>query len=215
VTVDLQSPDVAAAQQFRRSPLGVRASELASADAAFGDAVRLREIAFLTMIDVRVDPATPAGRRIGEFLGIQLPTTPNTVGRSERAAALWLSPDEWLIVSADSEREALLAGLRQALGADSGAVIDLSANRTTVELSGTGAREVLEKGCTIDLHPRSFHPGDCAQTTLARTQIILWQLTDEPVYRLLVRGSFAGYLADWLLDAARETIASQVNRPTG
>jgi sarcosine oxidase subunit gamma len=69
---------------------------------------------------------------------------------------------------------------------------------------------------TIDLHPRAFGPGSAAATTLARTRVLLWQTVGEgerpgeisepgaPAYRLLVRGSFAGYLADWLIDAAAE-----------
>ena len=63
---------------------------------------------------------------------------------------------------------------------------------------------MLAKGCALDLHPRAFVPGRCAQTLLARAQVILEQLDDEPAYRLLVRGSFAGYVATWLLDAMEE-----------
>ncbi len=79
--------------------------------------------------------------------------------------------------------------------------MDLSANRTTLELSGPGARTVLEKGCALDLHPRAFAPGRCAQTLLSKVAVVLDQLDAQPCYRLLVRGSFAQYLADWLLDA--------------
>jgi sarcosine oxidase subunit gamma len=84
-------------------------------------------------------------------------------------------------------------------GTEPGAsIVDVSANRTTIEVR---SRELLEHGCTLDLHPRAFHAGHCAQTMIARTQVALWQTSDEPVYRLLVRPSFATYLADWLSDA--------------
>jgi len=63
------------------------------------------------------------------------------------------------------------------------------------------ARAALESGCPIDLHPRVFRAGQCAQTLLARASVILWQLTEEPRYRLLVRPSFAAYVAAWLTDA--------------
>jgi sarcosine oxidase, subunit gamma len=63
---------------------------------------------------------------------------------------------------------------------------------------------VLEKVCALDLHPRVFGPGQCAQTLLGRTQAVLWQIDTEPTYRLLVRCSFAAYLADLLLDAMAE-----------
>ena len=92
--------------------------------------------------------------------------------------------------------------LEDALPREVGSVVGLSANRTALELRGPHARDVLAAGCSLDLHPRAFGPGDCAQTLLARAAVILHQTEAEPVYRILVRGSFAGYLADWLIDAA-------------
>jgi sarcosine oxidase subunit gamma len=91
-----------------------------------------------------------------------------------------------------------------ALDGGPGSVVDVSADRTTVALAGPAAREVLEKGMTIDLHPRSFGSGCVAVTTLARARVVLWQVGDEPGYRVLVRASFANYLADWLIDSAAE-----------
>ena len=49
-------------------------------------------------------------------------------------------------------------------------------------------------------HPSVFPPGTCAQTLLARAQVILYR-PDEHVFRLLVRPSFADYLCAWLTDA--------------
>jgi sarcosine oxidase subunit gamma len=56
----------------------------------------------------------------------------------------------------------------------------------------------------IDLHPSAFRPGRCAQTLLGRAQVILQQVDETPTYHVLVRGSFAPYLAAWLADAAGE-----------
>jgi sarcosine oxidase subunit gamma len=71
---------------------------------------------------------------------------------------------------------------------------------------------VLEKGCSLDLHPRSFSAGQCAQTTFARGHLLIWQVTGEhspagPAYRLLLRPSFADYFADWFADATAEFLA--------
>ena len=57
---------------------------------------------------------------------------------------------------------------------------DVSAQRTTLELSAPGARDVLAQGCSLDLHPRAFGPGDCAQTLLARAAVILHQTELDP-----------------------------------
>jgi sarcosine oxidase subunit gamma len=82
--------------------------------------------------------------------------------------------------------------------------VDLSAARTTVLVAGDRARDLLAHGCALDLHPSRFPAGRCAQTMLAQAAITLVCVDPEPAYWLLVRASFARYLADWLVDAAAE-----------
>ena len=109
-------------------------------------------------------------------LGVALPVEPNTVGTGGGRAALWLGPDEWLVVGADGDETAIVRALEGAEGWIT--AVDVSANRTVLELAGPRAREVLAKGCSLDLHPRAFGPGQCAQTALARTQVILEAVGD-------------------------------------
>jgi len=113
------------------------------------------------------------------------PMAPNTIAGD----ALWLGPDEWLVL-----------GGREQDSPDALAAVDVSANRVCLELAGPGAADVLSCGCALDLHPSVFPPGRCAQTLLARAQVILYR-TDEHTFRLLVRPSYADYLRAWLRDA--------------
>jgi sarcosine oxidase subunit gamma len=167
--------------------------------------VRLAEEPFLSQVDLRVHPGSPAVARIEQALGLALPHhQPNRVSGDADTGVLWLGPDEWLVVGPDGHAQRVLDAVRSALADSLGSSVDVSANRTTLRLSGPSAREVLEKICSLDLHPRAFGPGHCAQTLVGRTQAILWQVGAAPDYRLLVRCSFAGYLADLLLDAMRE-----------
>ena len=87
--------------------------------------------------------------------------------------------------------------------------VSLSANRTTLELSGPSARAVLEKSCHLDLHPRSFAVGTAEATTLGPVQVLLWR-TAELTWRIMPRSSFAEYTARWLLDAMTEFSAPEV-----
>jgi sarcosine oxidase subunit gamma len=149
----------------------------------------LRELPFLAQLSVRT--STP---------GTMLPTGPNTVAGDATRAALWLGPDEWLVVGpTGSEPE-----IEREFAAAGATTVNVSANRTTLELRGPRARELLGFGCPIDLDPRVFGPGRCAQTVLARANVLIWFVDDdpEPVYRLFVRPSFAAYVAAWLSDAA-------------
>jgi sarcosine oxidase subunit gamma len=182
----------------------LRRSPLAHLEFPAHSGVHLREVPFLAQVNLRVDPTSPAAGRIGDALGAPLPTDPNTVTTVAELLVMWLGPDEWLIVGPDGQAPQLEAQLRSALADQPGSVVDVSANRTTLELSGPAARQVLEKGCPLDLHPRAFTPGTCAQTLLARANVVLHQVDDAPTYRILVRPSFADYLAEWLLDAMGE-----------
>ncbi|WP_034086943.1 sarcosine oxidase subunit gamma [Streptacidiphilus albus] len=191
-------------ETLRRSPLGHLADVLAAHSGSGERGVSLREIPFLTQLDLQLQSHGPAAQRIGRSLGAPLPTDPNTVAATGGLRVLWLGPEEWLVLGPDGSAPATAARLRAALEDEPGSVVDVSANRTTLELSGPAAREVLEKGCALDLHPRAFRPGRCAQTLVAKVNVVLHQVGPEPAYRLLVRGSFAQYLADWLLDAMEE-----------
>lgn len=203
----------AAQTEVRHSPLeGWRAGR--------ADRLQLAEVPYLSMVNLRVDPAGPVAGRIAALLGVELPTEPNTVVSSPAWSVLWLGPDEWLVLGPDGAAPDLVELLRGLLAGQRGSAVDLSANRTTIELTGPSAREVLEQGCPLDLHPRVFGPGRCVQTMLARAQVVIWRPENGAegaaggpgeIFRLLVRGSFAGYLAAWLTDAAGEywTVAPQ------
>jgi sarcosine oxidase, subunit alpha len=145
----------------RRSPLDSYVERFRAA--GHGDTVRLRELPFLSMMDVRGEP--PSGDGV----------------------SLRLGPDWWLLVGAATNQGG----------------VDVSAQRTTLELSGPRARDVLMTGCALDLYPTVFAVGACAQTLLAQAQVILHRVALD-TYRILVRASFARYLADWLLDAMIE-----------
>jgi sarcosine oxidase, subunit gamma len=190
---------------LRRSPVEHLDDRLRAAAVPGDRGVGIREIPFLTMVSVRVQPGSAAAGRIGEVLGAPLPETP---GEASATGALWLGPDEWLVVS-EAGPEALVDRLREALGNEPGSVVDVSANRTTLELSGPSARATLEKGCPVDLHPRSFGPGSAVTTTLGPVPLVLWQ-TGAVTYRLLPRSSFADYVARWLVDATTEYTGPEV-----
>jgi sarcosine oxidase subunit gamma len=163
-------------------------------------------------IIVRGNPTAAFREAMAKAVGIAPPADPNTAAGpqdlAQGARVLWLGPDEWLVVTAP-DRGPDAAALRNALGKFSVAVIDVSDARAVIELSGTTARSVLMKGCTLDLHPRVFGSGRCAQTLLARAGIILHQTaldeaTKAASYDLYVLRSFAEYLWAWLEDAAGE-----------
>ncbi|GAA1623422.1 sarcosine oxidase subunit gamma [Actinoplanes couchii] len=169
-----------------------------------GDRVTLAEVPFLTQLDVRTSPSS----------SFPEPGTFRTDELDGEATFIWLGPDEWLVVGPPGAQKRLTERLESGRleSVSDTSVVDVSAQRTTLELRGPGALELLALGCSLDLHPRVFGPGRCAQTTLAHTPVILLQrkhcvTTGEPVFWVLVRASFASHLASWLLDASGDLTA--------
>lgn len=187
---------------LRRSPLQDMAVELRNVAVAGDRSVALLEQPFLTMMSIRVEPGSDAARRIEAVLGTGLPQHCGEVSAQGAHTVLWLGPDEWLVVSATTP-EALLGSLQTGAGDGRAQIVDVSANRTVLEISGSAARDVLEKGCPTDLHPRAFADGTAITTTLARVPVLLWKV-DATRFRVMPRASLARYVAAWLLDAAQE-----------
>ena len=140
---------------------------------------------------------------------MSLPSAYGAVASGDGLFMLWLSPDEFLVVSDEQQPAPLTAALVEALEAEPGSATDLSANRTTFELSGPVAREVLEKGCPLDLHPRTFEVGTAYLTLIGSVLVILWKVTDE-LYWIHPRSSFADFLGRWLLDAMAEFKGAEI-----
>ena len=189
----------------RRSPLASLKPD-SRGTAAPGEAgVLFRERAFVGKINLR-GKAADSGFMEGATaaLGFAPPKEPNTVAGEDKVKALWLGPDEWLILTPTGEEQDLLKTLRRKLAGRFAAITDISDSRAVISVGGTRARDVLAKGCGLDLHPRAFGRGRCAQSLLARIPIILHQTEDTPSFDILVVASFAENLWEWLEDAAAE-----------
>jgi len=154
-------------------------------------------------VDLRVDPAGPGADAVGRSLGVALPVEPNTWTHTADGQLIWLGPDEWLVTSAAANPDEFEEELGWVVSAYDGAAVDVTAQRTSLRLRGALVRELLSFGCSLDLRPSAFPAGSCAQTTVGQAGVLILALAADD-FRLFVRPSFAGYLADWLLDAAAE-----------
>jgi sarcosine oxidase subunit gamma len=137
-----------------------------------------------------------------KVLGREPPGTPNTVVDCGDNRVYWLGPDEWLIMTPAGTQGALRDKLLKALDGVFSSVVDNSSGLTTLHITGDNAVALLATDCPLDLHPREFKPGQCAQTRLARAGMTLSPLPDNAGFEVIIRRSFADYLLLWLQDAA-------------
>ncbi|TSI15554.1 sarcosine oxidase subunit gamma [Brevibacterium aurantiacum] len=199
---------------LRVSPAAHLTEEMATATKAGGRAVGLRERAFTVQIGLRCTPGTASADALESALGITLPKQVGEVtGDGTGLHTIWLSPDEFLAVDVSRQQrpgETLVA--EAALEGLPGQAVDLSANRTIIELTGSKAREVLEKSVRADLHPRAFGVGTALVTQLGPVPVILHH-SSEGEYRVYPRASFADFTVRWLLDGMAEFVADDARAP--
>jgi sarcosine oxidase subunit gamma len=190
----------------RQSPLQGFSTRFAN----LPESASIAEEPFVAMVDLWVDRSGPGGVAAAGVLGVDaLPGTASTIAMGDDTTVIWFGPGEWLVTSRDRTAGTLESELRHAVVEHGGAAVDVSAQRTTLRLRGDHARDVLAKGCSIDLHPRVFGPGAAVQTIVGHAAVVVIPLSDNGTdYRILVRSSFARHLAEWLIDAAGEFAAA-------
>ena len=171
------------------------------------DGVTMRRLASLPQVDVRFDAGDALlVERLSAAMTASPPTEPNTVNAAADGDGhwLWLGPDEWLVAGLEGRGEAVAPEIERVLRDAAGdaflTTVDVSANRVGLEVAGPRVRDLLAFGCSLDLDDRAFPTGRCAQTNLARANVILWRREAE-TWWLLVRPSFVAYLQAWLDDA--------------
>ena len=170
--------------------------------------VGIRELPGLQTIDLRVAPGTSTQAAVAEVLGMDLPGKPGQTrgravsGRGE-AHALCLGPDWWLIIGLqEAEQKLALLRLKNLYHFS---VVDVSGQRTTIELEGPKAREVLAHLWDQDLREKSFPIASVSQGLMAKVPVIVYHIAPLR-YRVMVRSSFALHLWRALVDAAEEWV---------
>jgi sarcosine oxidase, subunit gamma len=123
--------------------------------------------------------------------GIELPSTPCRASAQGERAALWLGPDEWLVLAPHPQET-------------EGTIIEISHRQIALVIEGPRAATMLNGACPLDLHPSAFPVGMCTRTVFAKTEIVLWR-TAEQRFHLEVARSFARYVYDLLREIAADT----------
>jgi heterotetrameric sarcosine oxidase gamma subunit len=159
-------------------------------------AVTLAALPSLTRIIIRADQK--AAIAIGGMLGVALPAAPCRSNASSDRAALWLGPDEWLVLAYEgAELPTTHAGA---------SIVDVSHRDTALSVSGPRAAWTINAFCTLDLHLSAFPVGMCTRTVFGKAQIVLWR-TAADTFHIEAARSFASYVWACLEEARREFLA--------
>ena len=184
-------------------------SPLAHREPLTGDALHVAERPFEGMLVLRGE-AADLDAAFARTTGLALPRACRATARAPKMTALWLAPDEWLLVTPTlAEAAALAPRLAAALAAHHHQLVDVSDYYTAVEAGGPATRQALAKLVAVDLHPRAWRRDEVLGTLLAKAAVQLWLVADEadadgPTVRIIVRRSLADHVWCLLAEAGRE-----------
>ena len=138
-----------------------------------------------------------AAAECGRLFGVELPQAACRANASHGRAALWLGPDEWL----------LLRGGADAFDADAlmldHSLVDISHRQIGLEVSGPAAARLLNSFIMLDLDAAAFNAGSCTRTLFGKTEIVLWRKGAE-TFHVEVWRSYAGYVTGLLSEACKD-----------
>jgi heterotetrameric sarcosine oxidase gamma subunit len=136
---------------------------------------------------------------IARGLGLEL-AAPGRVAAGSGLLSLSVRPGRWLLLLRPDLPGAQAARWQTAC-AGVAAVVDHSSGLAALHLTGGPLREVLSRGCRLDLDPQVFPPGHAAATIMAQVSVILARLPAALV--LLTPASTERHVREWLASTAR------------
>ena len=147
--------------------------------------------------------------KAGKILGMILPKEACSISTKEKITCMWLGPNEYLLLSEDEKKDNVINGLREILSDLFCAITDVSDYYLTMRLSGPKSIEVLTKACPLNFDQYLTKRNSCAQSYISKATVLIDRLSDDLVFDISVRWSFADYLWDWLADSSNEFILSE------
>jgi sarcosine oxidase subunit gamma len=147
----------------------------------------------------RQEAAAAAGR----IFGVLLPHTACRAAVAGNRAALWLGPDEWLLLAEDGDAEAISGQIEAALAGIHYSCVDVSHRSCGLAVKGPHAAAVINHGCPLDLSHASFPVGMCTRTLFYKSEIILWRV-ETHAYHVEIERSFAPYVWNMLIEVREE-----------
>ena len=139
---------------------------------------------------LRCRPAHVA--HLGSTFGVPLPVAACRAAMAGDRAALWLGPDEWLLLAADGAQAAIQDAFAAQCTGLSFSLVDISQQTVGLVLDGSAARDALSLGCPLDLDATVFPPGSCTRTVFSKCEIILWRSSAQ-TFRMELLRSYADY----------------------
>ena len=139
---------------------------------------------------------------LSKALGVTLPQKQKTSASKAGRTALWLGPDEWLVIDeAGKDPLADCAGVAVLHSA-----VGISHRNIAIAVTGAGAAATINSGCPQDLSLEAFPVGAASRTILGKAEIVLLRNAPDD-FRVECWRSFSDYVFTFLSEGARDAAA--------
>ena len=143
----------------------------------------------------------PVAAQAGAAFAVPIPEAWGAASAANQRVAIWLGPDEWLLIANGEAPAAVAESLGRALAALPHSLVDISERQIGLDVSGSVAALAINAGCPLDLREKGFPVGTATRTMLSKAEIVLWR-TEPNRFQIEVWRSFAEYTVAFLEEAA-------------
>ena len=124
----------------------------------------------------------------------------STVVTNQKTRILWSAPRTWLVIS---NKENIINIIKKNCDSANFAITDVSHSRAVIQIKGLNAREVLKKGCPININ--EFKKNTCVGTIFNGITILVDCVEDNPdTFNLFCLRSFGESFYHHITDSALE-----------
>ena len=185
-------------------------SPLAEIEQIDSSNIKIEALDFIGKINLRIrNDDAESHKRVSDYLNYDLPISAGQVQGNNETRTAWLGPDEFLIQCVNDKKLNIISEISDILNNSFFSITDVSDYYLTIRLSGPNSIDVLSKGCPLNFKKYLCAKDTCAQSYITKATVFIDRLSNDQIFDIYVRWSFAEYLWDWLKDASLEFISSK------
>ena len=165
------------------------------------DLLNISEVKELTIIQVVQYKRSKVQLSNIQIDGLEFSLQNSKVSSNKETRILWSAPNTWLVIS---RKENIIEIINEKCNSENFAITDISHSRAVIQIKGAGTKEVLKKGCPLNLH--EFEKNNCAGTVFHGITIVVDFIDNNPdTFNLLTLRSFGESFYHHITDAALES----------
>ena len=164
------------------------------------DLLNISEVKELTIIQVVQYKRAKVQLSNIQIDGLEFSLQNSKVSSNKETRILWSAPNTWLVIS---RKENIVEIIKEKCKSENFAVTDISHSRAVIQIKGLQAKEILKKGCPLNLN--EFEKNNCAGTVFHGINIVVDFVDNNPdTFNLLTLRSFGESFYHHITDAALE-----------